>query len=233
MTADIGATGAPFNTQIPLLAENANIQAALRIYHYGSNTSNPSPLPGESIAGYLQNLQETKRNLASESIGNNIDLNSLIETGSYSQVSNSGARSEGSANYPLYSDGLKYAGLLEVVQDGALVYQTYTATISSANIVKYWRAYFIVPGATLPSWSSWNTTPTVDHVHDTRYFLKYGINSSDKGASTYTSTVIDSAIAVVAAVTAQKPTSIVKTIFVQDPANGNPSGAVNNDLWFW
>jgi hypothetical protein len=228
MTADIGATGAPFNTQIPLLAENANIQAALRIYHYGSNTSNPSPLPGESIAGYLQNLKETKRNLLSESIGNAANLNSFVTTGNYSQASNSGARSEGSANYPLYSDGLKYAGMLEVVQDGVLVYQTYTATIASGNIVKYWRAYFA--GA----WSSsWNTTPTVDHIHDTRYLLKYGINSSDKGASTYTSTAIDSAIAVVAAVAAQKPTSIVKTIFVQDPANGNPSGAVNNDLWFW
>ena len=44
----------PYNTKIPLLGDNANIQKALRIYHYGRETPPAvGSLVANSIAGYL------------------------------------------------------------------------------------------------------------------------------------------------------------------------------------
>jgi hypothetical protein len=64
----------PYNTKIPLLGDNANIQKALRIYHYGTETP---PLPGSvvsngslvsnSIAGYLDAI--TNRVISVEVLG--------------------------------------------------------------------------------------------------------------------------------------------------------------------
>jgi hypothetical protein len=52
-----------FNTKIPDLSDAADIQAALRLYHYGSETynganTNPDNLEPESIANHLQTLSE-------------------------------------------------------------------------------------------------------------------------------------------------------------------------------
>ena len=51
----------PFNTKIPGLGDPADIQAALRLYHYGSDTYDaaapvPGPLPIPSIANHFKNL---------------------------------------------------------------------------------------------------------------------------------------------------------------------------------
>jgi hypothetical protein len=47
-------------TQIPSLTENADIQAALRLYHYGTaydpDNTDPAELEEESIAGYINDL---------------------------------------------------------------------------------------------------------------------------------------------------------------------------------
>ena len=56
----VGGTGL-FNTKIPGLSDAADIQAALRLYHYGTYTydganTNPALLPNPSIAKHLQNL---------------------------------------------------------------------------------------------------------------------------------------------------------------------------------
>jgi beta-lactam-binding protein with PASTA domain len=56
----VGGTGL-FNTKIPGLSDAADIQAALRLYHYGTYTydganTNPAILPVPSIAKHLQNL---------------------------------------------------------------------------------------------------------------------------------------------------------------------------------
>jgi len=53
-----------FNTKIPGLSDAADIQAALRLYHYGSYTydganTNPALIPNPSIAKHLQNLVDT------------------------------------------------------------------------------------------------------------------------------------------------------------------------------
>jgi len=54
--------GSLYTTQIPSLSDSANIQAALRLYHYGDasyniNNTNPALLPANSIAGALSSLQ--------------------------------------------------------------------------------------------------------------------------------------------------------------------------------
>jgi hypothetical protein len=52
--------GTQIPTSIPSLTENADIQAALRLYHYGENfdhTSNGTLNP-ESVAGYIQDLDD-------------------------------------------------------------------------------------------------------------------------------------------------------------------------------
>ena len=52
-----GGTG-PYNTSIPGLADNADIQEALRIYHYGSKTppANLASVTSKSVAGHLNTL---------------------------------------------------------------------------------------------------------------------------------------------------------------------------------
>ena len=54
-----------FNTKIPGLSDAADIQAALRLYHYGTYTydganTNPANLPVPSMAKHLQNLKTGK-----------------------------------------------------------------------------------------------------------------------------------------------------------------------------
>lgn len=49
-------------TSIPSLTDNADIQAALRLYHYGTaydpNNTDPAELEAESIAGYINDLDD-------------------------------------------------------------------------------------------------------------------------------------------------------------------------------
>jgi hypothetical protein len=74
MTESIGKI---YETAVPSLSESANIQEALRVYHYGKSTgTNPdtqynvqnetlSELPPKSIASYLNNLQIQITNVSS------------------------------------------------------------------------------------------------------------------------------------------------------------------------
>lgn len=65
-----GETG-PYNTKIPALADNANIQDALRIYHYGTTTP-PSGLGtviSNSIAGHFKNMSTRVTNLEIRGVG--------------------------------------------------------------------------------------------------------------------------------------------------------------------
>jgi hypothetical protein len=61
--------GSLYPTQIPSLSDSANIQAALRLYHYGDasyniNNTNPALLPANSIAGALSSLQTQITNVS-------------------------------------------------------------------------------------------------------------------------------------------------------------------------
>lgn len=60
--ADPVDIGTLFPTKIPNLSDNADIQAALRLYHYGTaydpDNSDEAELNQESIAGYLNDLDD-------------------------------------------------------------------------------------------------------------------------------------------------------------------------------
>jgi hypothetical protein len=63
-----------YNTKVPSLDEAADIQAALRLYHYGSNTydttnTDPTQLPNPSIARHLKNLQDDIDQVDARGIG--------------------------------------------------------------------------------------------------------------------------------------------------------------------
>ena len=51
MSENIGAQAGLFNTLIPSIDENADIQTAFRLYHYGEGSSGIAPLNPNSIAG--------------------------------------------------------------------------------------------------------------------------------------------------------------------------------------
>lgn len=168
-----------YNTQIPDLDDNANIQTALRLYHYGSETipANSAAITSSSIAGYLKTLNTQLELLEPEttgSIGNGQNLNNYVTSGKFNQDSDTDARSLNSLNYPLFSvnedgtDGLAYAGLLTVLVAEDIVYQTYQMT--SVN------SFFFRTRSTSLVWSSWLRVANFLHNHDGRYYTETEIN---------------------------------------------------------
>ena len=181
MPIDLGASGAPYNTQIPSYAENADIQTALRLYHYGEDTDSPTSLVDDSIAGHLQNLENTKIDIVPQIIGTTQDLNSYTTTGYYVQPDKTNA--ESGSNYPV-EDSEFFPGLLKVVNSGALVFQEYHVLGETGNIVNrmFRRVFF-------NTWSDWakSIDPTdVTSITDPRYYLK---------AQVYTQTQANNAFA--------------------------------------
>jgi hypothetical protein len=166
MPTNIGPEGSAFNLQIPEFNENADIQAAFRLYHYGS----PPPATGstnpQSLAGYLDSLEKGKISKSPIIIPLNANLNNFTESGFYAQ--NTNAKAQTGSNYPLVPPtiGLAYAGLLRVVNDGANIYQEYQVAGIPTNPV-YWRAFFGNLG-----WTPWQTFAVEGHIHDDRYYTK-------------------------------------------------------------
>jgi len=72
----IGGDG-PFNTSIPGLADNADIQEALRIYHYGTKTppSNLTGVTSKSVAGHLKSISDRVQAVESTGIGSGYQAN--------------------------------------------------------------------------------------------------------------------------------------------------------------
>ena len=64
-----GETG-PYNTKIPALSENANIQEALRVYHYGTITppADLSSVISNSVAGHFKNMSTRVTTLENKNV---------------------------------------------------------------------------------------------------------------------------------------------------------------------
>ena len=171
MPENVGGPSAPYNTQIPLLAENADIQTAFRLYHYGSDTNTPSsPLPENSIARHFQDLEDFKISTNPKTILDSIDLDSLTTSGFYVQESNAFATS--GSNYPS-----PYAGLLSVISNvsSGIVFQQYqivgASETSSVNTINrtWWRSFF---GGTWKSWRTFLESSDFASIGDDRYYTK-------------------------------------------------------------
>jgi hypothetical protein len=163
---NIGAEGGAYNTLIPRIDENADIQTAFRLYHYGQGSSGLGELNPDSIAGFLNTLDEEKIDVNPVIIPSNADLNTYVLSGFYAQNSNTKASS--GTNYPRVPKdiGQPYAGLLRVINDGSNIYQEYQVAGIPTNPV-YWRAFFGNLG-----WTAWQTFSAEGHVHDDRYYTK-------------------------------------------------------------
>lgn len=164
MTVQSTDIGIKYNTQIPTLQSDADIQAALTLYHYGDVTE-PGTLVPDSIAGHLDSLDSTKVNKAPVALptgsvsGNNLD--NISTTGFYTQTA---AGAAAGSNYPSYN-GTKYGGELSVVSDGGVIYQDYHLTNGVIN-EKFWRAKFA------GTWTAWASASQVGHKHNDLYLLR-------------------------------------------------------------
>lgn len=167
MPNSIGDLTAPYNTQIPSYTENADIQTALRLYHYGEDTTNPETLIADSIAGHLNNLENSKLGLTPGIIGDSANLNTFNQTGFFVQPSSVSAQT--GQNYPIENNQF-YPGLLKVVNSGSIVFQEYHMLGESLNFInRSYRRVF------LGTWSTWEKSVgsnDVVAITDPRYYLK-------------------------------------------------------------
>jgi hypothetical protein len=227
MTQPIGITGAPYNTQIPTLAENADIQAALRVYHYGSDTDNPgSTPPANSIAGHLKKLEDDQFKKA---VSTSVTATNLNDVGYQSTGYYRIATTTAEGNYPTFrltdSDtATRYPGLLQVVIDGTAIYQTYIAQIPGSPTSKVSVA---VRGYYSGAWTPWRQLLDDAWNYNNTYYTK---------TQTYTKTEVDATVLgisqdKISAGTGTGANSLPQKIYVQ--SSEPTSGMVAGDLWFW
>lgn len=165
MAVDSTSIGTKYSTQIPTLQSDADIQAALTLYHYGQATE-PGTVIANSIAGHLTALETNKIGKAATAlptVNTNNDLNTKEVPGFYVQTSAAGAAA--GSNYPAYN-GSKYAGMLFVTSDNGVIYQDYHMTDGATTNEKFWRAKFA------GSWTSWAQASQVGHKHNDLYYLR-------------------------------------------------------------
>lgn len=251
------AFGVKYPIVIPSLTENADIQTALKVYHYGQATE-PSTLNANSVSGHLSNLEATKVDIVPEQVvaGASNNLNLKITTGYYS-VPNNTLASAGS----FYPAGAT-AGMLHVINDGSgIIYQTYITNASKF----YWRGYFA--GA----WTAWKEASDTTHSHAEFSSLSGQIaNKQDAILSGSLTSAINTTLGTDGAVYVDSSgklrassvvtqaeleristvTSDVQTQLNNKPSTFNASGATSNvkifiqssppasgmvegDLWFW
>lgn len=157
-----------YNTKIPAYEDPADIQAALKLYHYGDlsydgSNQEPSNIPTVSIAGHLKKLQDNIdaiESLSVHSLQASENLNDYIDTGFYNQTSNTDARS--GTNYPTYN-GLAYAGMLTVTSNAGFIYQVYhlngDGSVTNPNLY-FWRAK-----SSTGNFTSWKQASDTTHSH--------------------------------------------------------------------
>lgn len=152
MPQNIGVSG-PYNTRIPRIDENADIQTALRLYHYGLDINDPDEAETDSMVGHFKTMDNNKLSKDPDSLTTGEDLDDYLTTGYFVQTSTTNART--GTKYPEAEDpegNLRFfAGLLKVVNDGGVVFQEYHMVGDTGYILNkvFWRVRYA------SSWSSW------------------------------------------------------------------------------
>ena len=145
----------PFNTKMPGLGDPADIQAALRIYHYGSDAYDAAapeltraPLPIPSIANYLKTLTDA---IAAETAARVAHQNSTTSVHGIANTANLASQAyvinalEGAtAEYPnLAGDGLEWNGIDErfdldpsLLNNNTVVVKTSAFTLDPLDVNK-------------------------------------------------------------------------------------------------
>ena len=113
-----------YPTLIPEYDEDADIQAALRLYHYGSTAADITTenLPEDSVAGYLKNLQEQITSVTSAGIGSEISttLPTNVPDGFIWADVASSANIVSNTSTALYQDEAPVASVSTPLVDGLL-----------------------------------------------------------------------------------------------------------------
>ena len=175
MSEPIATSGSPYNTQIPQLSENADIQTALRYYHYGVDTNETTlgALNPNSMAGHLYALETSKIGKTPSVIPDSANLNDYDETGYYHQANSDWANN--GTGYPRINS-LSYSGMLKVVAIGGAIYQQYHMSgAPTANTVIFYRAK--LASASWPaSWTQYVSTSDLN-TSLANYYTKTESNS--------------------------------------------------------
>ena len=174
MPVDIG--GGNYVTKVPALSEDADIQEALKLYHFGDGIE-----PQKSMVAHLARIEAEAIGTrvldinTLPGVGNNLD--NITQSGFY--VQSTPALASSGQNYPPFG-GQRYPGILTVTNGSpsqvgsGIVYQEYNAaSVSDLNInFKFIRRRF--PDANnQPQWSQWKRLVSEDdHNHNTLYYKK-------------------------------------------------------------
>lgn len=242
--------GRDFTSFIPSLSDDANIQEAFRMYHFGraDGTEPAQADPVNGIEGYLADLQLQIDNITAgadivNDLGNSVDLNSVISSGTYRRSS---APATG-LNYPELSSGL----LVVVAATTTVIYQIYqTLGGSSGSNHYYWRGRDA--GG---NWSEWAQSSKSGHNHDSLYYRKTEIDArvSDQTSMAANAVVITDGTKKISTASSISTTELgyldgvtsniqsqlndrytkseMPKIYVQ--SSQPTSGMQTNDLWFW
>lgn len=251
MSTDIGRN---WVARIPSLSDDANIQEAFRMYHYGTQDGS-EPAPEDTLAAgiekHLNSLQEAIDLLTAgaDEIKTDLDDNNDVDLNNLDTPAESGTYRRSSAapvdkNYPEPA-----AGILSVIATaGGAVYQIYqTLGGSSGTNNYYWRGRDA--GA---NWSTWAQGSKVGHNHNTTYYQKTEIDARVSNSITADRAMVSEAVTgkiVSSIVTAEElghlsgvnnniqdqlndryEKSETARVFVQQTT---PSSPQVNDLWIW
>jgi hypothetical protein len=236
------AYGANYVTKIPSLSDDADIQKALALYHFGEESE-----PTKSMIFHLNRIESNSlsgemKDINTLGFGNNLD--NIITTGFYIQASN--VQAQANPSYPAIGDANneRYAGSLKVVATGTtdatkLVYQEYhmsgTNTSNLTNNV-FWRTRF--PNSSNQYiWSSWKRLVDTNHTHDERYYQKTASpnsksfafnpdNANDISAEGYTKSQADSKFLTLQTLPSGAPVGSV-SMFAADVIPYHPDGLTN------
>lgn len=195
-----------YNTKIPSFAENADVQTAFRLYHYGEDTAAPDTIQTESIAGHLKNLEDTKIDVSPVIVPVGANLNDYTSSGYF--VDNNTDRS-GSSNFPEV-DSSSYPGFLMVINRGSVAitqqYHMLGLPDNQINTV-FIRNYYA------GSWSAWTQVANIEDILSQTNTVYYKI----EGSSTETAySKLDSDDRFAPKLFAEKPRPSTYTINLDD-----------------
>jgi hypothetical protein len=148
-----------WKVQVPEISSPANIQDALRLYHHGTEDTNPDITQQyfkDSIAGIITELKNTKRDVKISVLPGESSLNDYKTTGIFLQGTDSLASL--AFNYPVNSRG----GLLRVEQENGVVFQYYHDSQNNLYSRAFWGSV----------WTSWEQQLDGRHNHDALYYRK-------------------------------------------------------------
>lgn len=177
--------GKDFKTQIPTLSDDANIQEAFRLYHYGIPTEpdEGTPIAALSIESHLKTLDQNITNLSAGQAAVTVldaeNLDGVVTSGTYHKPTTPST----GLNYPALVPGLL---IVNSTASGS-IYQTYQTFGGSAGTNnRYWRGR----SATVSDWSSWKLPSVVGHTHDDRYYTETEIDARVSNSMTPNSVVV-------------------------------------------